>query len=173
MEGKTTLDIFRNPELEASIKSVLAGDRPKLWRLFPAPGRLAEAHIAGIPNLAGAVDSAVIVFHDLTEIRKTERMRRDFVANVSHEFKTPLTVIRGYSETLLGGALQDPKIATDFLQIVERNARYLESLVSDLLTLARLEAELPASFDTVNVRISWTSSWPSVRPSLWSGIFAW
>ena len=148
LEGKTTLDIFRNPELEASIKSVLAGDPPTIVEIVPSPGRLAQAHIAGIPNLAGAVDSAVIVFHDLTEIRKTERMRRDFVANVSHEFKTPLTVIRGYSETLLGGALQDPKIAKDFLQIVERNARYLESLVSDLLTLARLEAELPASFDT-------------------------
>jgi two-component system phosphate regulon sensor histidine kinase PhoR len=92
------------------------------------------------------VDSAVIVFHDLTEIRKTERMRRDFVANVSHEFKTPLTVIRGYSETLLGGAFQDPKIAKDFLQIVERNARYLESLVSDLLTLARLEGRVAGLF---------------------------
>jgi two-component system phosphate regulon sensor histidine kinase PhoR len=149
---KTTLDIFRNPELEASIKSVLAGDSPRSMEIVAGPGRLAEAHIAGIPNLAGAVDSAVIVFHDLTEIRKTERMRRDFVANVSHEFKTPLTVIRGYSETLLGGAFQDPKIAKDFLQIVERNAKYLESLVGDLLTLARLEAELPASFDTVNVR---------------------
>ncbi|HTG72528.1 MAG TPA: ATP-binding protein [Terriglobia bacterium] len=152
LDGKTTLDIFRNPELESSIKSVLAGDPPGIVEIVPSPGRLAEAHIAGIPNLEGAVDSAVIVFHDLTEIRKTERMRRDFVANVSHEFKTPLTVIRGYSETLLGGAVQDPKIAKDFLQIVERNARYLESLVSDLLTLARLEAELPASFDTVNVR---------------------
>src|SRR4030095_5770959 len=114
--------------------------------------RIVQAHIAGVPNLAGVVDSAVVVFHDLTEIRKTERMRRDFVANVSHAFKTPLPVIRGDSETLLGGAFQDPKIAKDFLQIVERNARYLESLVSDLLTLARLEAELPASFDTVNVR---------------------
>jgi two-component system phosphate regulon sensor histidine kinase PhoR len=92
------------------------------------------------------------VFHDLTEIRKAERMRRDFVANVSHEFKTPLTAIRGYTETLLGGALDDPKIAMDFLHTVERNAKHLESLVSDLLTLARLEAELPASFDTVNVR---------------------
>ena len=115
-------------------------------------GRVAQAHIAGVPNLAGVVESAVVVFHDVTEIRKTERMRRDFVANVSHEFKTPLTAIRGYTETLLGGAVQDPRIAADFLHTVERNARHLESLVSDLLTLARLEAELPASFDTVNVK---------------------
>jgi two-component system phosphate regulon sensor histidine kinase PhoR len=79
-------------------------------------------------------------------------VRRDFVANVSHEFKTPLTAIRGYTETLLTGSDEDPKIETDFLRTIERNARHLETLVSDLLMLARLEAELPASMDTVNVR---------------------
>jgi two-component system, OmpR family, phosphate regulon sensor histidine kinase PhoR len=152
LSGKTTLDIFRNPELESSIQKVLSGEAPRVVGFAHTNGRFAEAHIAGIPNLAGVVDSAVVVFHDLTEIRKTERMRRDFVANVSHEFKTPLTAIRGYTETLLGGALEDPKIASDFLHIVQRNARHLEDLVSDLLTLARLEAELPASSDTVNVR---------------------
>jgi two-component system phosphate regulon sensor histidine kinase PhoR len=150
--GKTTLDLFRNPALEAGIKAVLTGEAPRVVEIVPGAGRLAQAHISGIPNLAGVVDSAVVVVHDLTEIRKTERMRRDFVANVSHEFKTPLTAIRGYTETLLGGALQDPKIATDFLHTIERNARHLESLVSDLLVLARLEAELPASFDTVNIK---------------------
>jgi two-component system phosphate regulon sensor histidine kinase PhoR len=152
LSGKTTLDIFRNPQLETGIKAVLSGEAPKVVDIVPGPGRFAEAHIAGVPNLSGVVDSTVVVFHDVTEIRKTERMRRDFVGNVSHEFKTPLTAIRGYTETLLGGALQDPKLATEFLHIVERNARHLESLVSDLLTLASLEAELPASFETVNVR---------------------
>jgi len=152
LSGKTMLDIFRNPELESTIRSVLSGGTPRVIEIIPATGRFVEAHIAGVPNPSGGVEAAVVVFHDLTEIRKTERMRRDFVANVSHEFKTPLTAIRGYTETLLGGALQDPKIATEFLHIVERNSRHLESLVSDLLTLARLEAELPASFDTVNVK---------------------
>jgi two-component system phosphate regulon sensor histidine kinase PhoR len=152
LTGKTTLDLFRDPDLEASIRSILSGEGPQVVEIVPGPGRIVQAHIAGVPNLRGVVDSAVIVFHDLTEIRKAERMRRDFVANVSHEFKTPLTAIRGYTETLLGGALDDPKIAMDFLHTVERNAKHLESLVSDLLTLARLEAELPASFDTVNVR---------------------
>lgn len=152
LAGKTTLDLFRNPDLEASIKTVLSGEGPRVVEIAPRPGRIVEAHIAGVPNLTGVVESAVVVFHDLTEIRKTERMRRDFVANVSHEFKTPLTAIRGYTETLLGGAVDDPKIALDFLHTIERNAKHLESLVSDLLTLARLEAELPASFDTVNIR---------------------
>jgi two-component system phosphate regulon sensor histidine kinase PhoR len=98
------------------------------------------------------IDSVVVVFHDLTDIRRTERMRRDFVANVSHEFKTPLTSIRGYAETLLSGALEDPEIAIEFLKIIERNAQHLETLVSDLLVLARLEADIPISTDLVNVR---------------------
>jgi two-component system phosphate regulon sensor histidine kinase PhoR len=92
------------------------------------------------------------VFHDLTDIRRTERMRRDFVANVSHEFKTPLTSIRGYAETLLSGAKDDPKIALDFLKTIERNAEHLEALVSDLLTLARLEAEVPTSKEQINLK---------------------
>jgi two-component system phosphate regulon sensor histidine kinase PhoR len=98
------------------------------------------------------VDSAVVVFHDLTEIRRTERMRRDFVANVSHEFKTPLTSIRGYTETLLSGAKDDPSIAVDFLNTIQRNAQHLETLVGDLLILARLEAEVPSTKDPINLR---------------------
>jgi two-component system phosphate regulon sensor histidine kinase PhoR len=131
---------------------VLSGGSPRLVDIALPAGRLVEAQIAGVPNLSGIVDSAVVVFHDLTEVRKAERMRRDFVANVSHEFKTPLTAIRGYTETLLGGALEDANTAADFLRIVERNARHLESLVADLLMLARLEAELPSSLEEVGVK---------------------
>jgi two-component system phosphate regulon sensor histidine kinase PhoR len=152
LSGKTTLDLFRHPELETSVKSVLAGGPSNIVGIALQGGRFAEAHVAGVPNLSGQVDSAVVVFHDLTEIRNAERMRRDFVANVSHEFKTPLTAIRGYTETLLGGALDDAATAADFLRIIERNARHLESLVSDLLMLARLEAELPASLERISVK---------------------
>jgi two-component system phosphate regulon sensor histidine kinase PhoR len=74
------------------------------------------------------------------------------VTNVSHEFKTPLTSIRGYTETLLSGADGDDSVREDFLKVIERNARHLESLVRDLLTLAKLEAELPATKERVDVR---------------------
>ena len=57
----------------------------------------------------GKMSGAVVVLHDVTELRRLERVRQDFVANVSHEFKTPLTAIQGFTETLLGGALDDPK----------------------------------------------------------------
>src|ERR1041385_6762587 len=142
--GRTPLEVFRRPELENAVKAVLAGRPIQTLEMVAGHNRVLQANVAPVANAAGTVNSAVAVFHDLTEIRRAERMRRDFVANVSHEFKTPLTSIRGYTETLLSGAKEDPKIAADFLRTIERNAQHLEALVSDLLTLAKLEAELPA-----------------------------
>jgi two-component system phosphate regulon sensor histidine kinase PhoR len=145
--GRTPLEVFRHPELESAVKAVLAGQLIQTLEISTGHNRVLQANVAPVTNAAGAVNSAVVVFHDLTEIRRAERMRRDFVANVSHEFKTPLTSIRGYTETLLSGAKDDPKIAPDFLKTIERNAQHLEALVSDLLMLAKLEAELPATRD--------------------------
>ena len=145
--GKTPLEVLRRPELETAVKTVLAGQPIHTLEIATGHNRVVQANVAPVTNAAGAVNSAVAVFHDLTEIRRAERMRRDFVANVSHEFKTPLTSIRGYTETLLSGAKDDPKIAADFLKTIERNAQHLEALVSDLLVLAKLEAELPATRD--------------------------
>jgi len=75
------------------------------------------------------------------DLRKLERVRRDFVANVSHEIKTPLTSIKGYVETLLGGALDDPHYNVNFLNKIERNVTRLEYLVQDILSLAKIESE--------------------------------
>ncbi|MEM8710317.1 MAG: ATP-binding protein, partial [Planctomycetota bacterium] len=83
----------------------------------------------------------VVVLHDVSEIRKLERIRRDFVANVSHELKTPLTSIRGYVETLLDGAIDDEENNVRFLEKIEKNVLRLNHLVTDLLSLARIEAE--------------------------------
>ena len=83
---------------------------------------------------------AVLVFRDVTRLHRLEAVRRDFVANVSHEMKTPLTSIQGYVETLLAGALEDPAVAHDFLEKIDRNSRNLGHLVTDLLVLSRVEA---------------------------------
>jgi two-component system, OmpR family, phosphate regulon sensor histidine kinase PhoR len=82
---------------------------------------------------------AVLVLHDLTELRRLESMRRDFVANVSHELKTPLTSISGYAETLLSDPL-DPEMSRRFMATIAGNARRMQRLVDDLLDLAKLEA---------------------------------
>jgi two-component system, OmpR family, phosphate regulon sensor histidine kinase PhoR len=152
LTGKTAFDVLRRPQLENAVRGVLAGHPTEIVELTMASGRVLQANVAPVNNTDGSTDSVVVVFHDLTNIKRTERMRRDFVANVSHEFKTPLTSIRGYSETLLSGALGDRKIATDFVRTIERNAQHLETLVSDLLTLARIESEVPANQEIVNVK---------------------
>jgi two-component system, OmpR family, phosphate regulon sensor histidine kinase PhoR len=151
LSGRTPMEVFRRPELENAVKKVLGGEPIQTLEIIAGNNRVLQATVAPVTNALGTVNSAVAVFHDLTEIRRSERMRRDFVANVSHEFKTPLTSIRGYTETLLSGAKDDPKIANDFLGIIERNARHLEALVTDLLVLARFEAELPAMRETFDL----------------------
>ncbi|MEM1448271.1 MAG: ATP-binding protein [Planctomycetota bacterium] len=89
----------------------------------------------------GDAVGVVIVLHDISEIRRLERIRRDFVANVSHELKTPLTSIRGYVEALLDGALEDDDNNVRFLEKVENNVLRLNHLVTDLLSLARIESQ--------------------------------
>lgn len=87
----------------------------------------------------------VVVLHDVSNLRRLERVRTEFVANVSHELKTPLTSIRGYVETLLGGAIHDDTNNLRFLGKIEQQVDRLSALVSDLLSLARIEATEPRS----------------------------
>lgn len=97
-----------------------------------------EAHAAAfaVSGMAGLV----VVLHDISDLRRLERVRRDFVANVSHELKTPLTSIKGYLETLLDGALYDQDNNLRFLQKIDRHVARLTDLVRDLLDLAHIES---------------------------------
>ncbi|NOT30321.1 MAG: PAS domain-containing protein [Planctomycetes bacterium] len=97
-----------------------------------------QAHAS--PFQGGGKAGFVLVLHDITELRRLERVRRDFVANVSHELKTPLTSIQGFVETLLSGALEDKQNNVRFLRTIEANVKRLTSLVTDLLSLARIES---------------------------------
>lgn len=82
---------------------------------------------------------AVVVLYDITELKKLDLIRKDFVANVSHELKTPITSIRGFAETLLDGALNDEKMREEFVSIIYDESNRIQYLVDDLLTLSRLE----------------------------------
>jgi two-component system phosphate regulon sensor histidine kinase PhoR len=81
--------------------------------------------------------------HDVTDLERLERVRRDFVANVSHELRTPLTAISGYAETLLDGALEDPRNNRKFVEIIRAHSIRLNNIASDLLTLSELESGRP------------------------------
>ncbi|MBC6438070.1 MAG: PAS domain-containing protein [Rhodobacteraceae bacterium] len=86
-------------------------------------------------------DGVMLHFHDITHLREAEEMRRDFVANVSHELRTPLTAILGFIETLRGPARDDPAASDRFLTLMEDEARRMNRLVSDLLSLSRVEGQ--------------------------------
>ncbi|MGQ4810202.1 Alkaline phosphatase synthesis sensor protein PhoR [Candidatus Entotheonellaceae bacterium PAL068K] len=90
-------------------------------------------------NDTGETAGAVVVLHDVTELRHLENVRRDFVANVSHELKTPITTIQGFVETLQDGALDDRDQAKHFLAIIARHVERLKAIIEDLLSLSRLE----------------------------------
>lgn len=102
-----------------------------------------ELLISAIPIRAessGEVSSSAIAIADLTRIRRLEGVRRDFVANVSHELKTPLTSINGYAETLLADETLPPEMRRPFLEVIHRNAVRLQRIVDDLLDLSRIES---------------------------------
>ncbi|MFN3478911.1 MAG: sensor histidine kinase [Thermodesulfovibrionales bacterium] len=81
----------------------------------------------------------IMTFYDITKLKRLEQMRRDFVANVAHEIRTPITAIKGFAETLLDGAIEDKENAIRFLDIIKRHSERLNSLVNDLLTLSAIE----------------------------------
>ena len=125
--------IFRSREARELVDTVLAGDADAS-RTLDLDGRTLLITGRALPS-----GGAVLVMHDLTELRRLESVRRDFVANVSHELKTPLTSISGYSETLLSDR-PDPETVHLFLTRIATNARRMQHLVDDLLDLSRIEA---------------------------------
>ncbi len=150
--GRLPMELVRDPAIGAAVREALAGADPPAVDLTTRSQRVLLAKAAPVRSLSGSVELVVMVFHDLTDIRRTEKMRKDFVANVSHEFKTPLTSIRGFAETLLSAEPPDPETKREFLEAIERNAELLQALVDDLLVLATLERELPIQNEEIDLR---------------------
>ncbi len=144
--GRTPLEILRSFDLQEATRRVLGGT-PHVSleiRTLPPTPRFLEVHLVRLT--AGALRAGVVaVFHDITERKRVEQVHRDFVANISHELRTPLAAIAGSVETLLGGALEDPRHARRFVETIQRHANRLSGLLKDLLDLARIESGEPPS----------------------------
>ncbi len=140
--GRRILEVVRKAELQRFVARTLASNEVEEGDIVlhgPEGERFLQAHGAPLLDLQGREIGALIVFSDVTRLRRLESMRKDFVANVSHELKTPVTAIKGSVETLLTGALSDAPAAERFLAIVARQATRLEAIIDDLLALSRIE----------------------------------
>ncbi len=141
--GKSYWEILRNEEINSSLKEALLEKktvRKEIHLLTPADSQFLM-QISPVVLEKGDLTGVVAVFHDVTEFNKLAQMRSDFVANVSHELKTPLTTIKGFVETLKEGALNDPQKAERFLDFIKTHTERLELLVNDLLSLASIESK--------------------------------
>jgi two-component system, OmpR family, phosphate regulon sensor histidine kinase PhoR len=139
--GSALLEVVRQTELIEAVRRVLHGESRVEAEIVTGTLRqhFFAATIASVR--AGETSGAVIVLHDITELRKLERVRRDFVANVSHEFRTPLTAIQGFAETLIAGAINDPQNRGRFLEIILEHSCRLARLTEDLLVLSKMDAD--------------------------------
>jgi two-component system phosphate regulon sensor histidine kinase PhoR len=143
--GRSTRAIFRNIDIDRLVEQTLTGATTGPEEIaLTRDGKKVLARYSGIRLLddQGHAFGAVIVLNDVTHIRRLENVRREFVANVSHELLTPLTSIKGYTETLLDGSLDDREQTRKFLTIILRQAERLQAIVNDLLKLSRIEKEI-------------------------------
>lgn len=141
-EGKLFLEAFRNNGISELINNVLNKKEfisTELNLAWPLQ-RIFLCNASPIFE-NNSISGCLVVIHDITEIRRLEKVRSDFVANVSHELKTPLTSIKGFVETLLEGAIEDKQNSYNFLKIIQNHTERLNSLINDLLDLSFIESK--------------------------------
>lgn len=140
--GRSSVEVLRHHALNELIKTILdtqtSQSKEITLQTFEARHFHVQASVSQHFREEGVC--AVLVFHDISNIKRLERVRKDFVANVSHELKTPLTSIKGYIEALLDGAKDDPKKCLEFLSVIQKHTDSLNSILSDLLQLSTIES---------------------------------
>lgn len=150
-EGKKSLEILRNAELIALMEE--ARNTNKMVSKEVSLNEDRYLYVTASPIVFSDNKRGMIMtFYDVTKLKKLEQVRRDFVANVAHEIKTPITAIKGFAETLIDGAIEDKENAIKFLDIIKRHSERLNSLVTDLLALSAIEqGEVKMEITEVNL----------------------
>ncbi len=140
-QDRTVEEVVRNVGLQQFVRETLVSDKPAEGDVsFPGDGeRFFHVQGARLVDPRGERAGAVIVMSDMTRIHRLENLRRDFVANVSHELKTPVTSIQGFAEALQEGGLADPEQTRRYVSIISKHAQRLNAIIDDLLSLSRLE----------------------------------
>jgi len=135
--GKTLVEVCRHPDLLQAYDQHRSTGGEVVGELVLPGGTTLSTHWVPL----GQQQGTVAVFHDISDLKRIEAIRRDFVANASHELRTPVAVIKGYAETLLDGGLQDPERSQQFVNIIASHAERLTNLINDILTLSKLESK--------------------------------
>lgn len=163
-EGTSLIALCRNSTLDEFARRLLSEvvDTPRTEIVLRNLETTLQIQGARLLNEAGKTWGLVLVMIDITQLKRLEAMRRDFVSNVSHELKTPITNILGYVETLVDGAIDDPQKARPFLETIQRHAGRLNLIVDDLLILTRLENSPPQEGE--KRRVSLGDLIPAVLP---------
>ena len=136
-------DVLENEQIHHTVQETFLYEKTikHLFSLGEENKKYLEIVGAPIFNDPGLLRGAVLAIYDITEFKNLEVMRKDFVANVSHELKTPITSIKGFSETLLDGAAEDTETRNQFLQIINNESQRIKLLIDDLLILSKLEKD--------------------------------
>ncbi|MEW4490019.1 ATP-binding protein [Thalassoglobus sp. JC818] len=143
IEGRNLWEVVRNADLQSTIE--IAFESEGIVRNeFEHPRTKSIIGISAVPIEVNDGQGLLIVLHDVTELRRLEKMRREFVSNVSHELKTPLTAIQAYADTLIEGGLEDVENSRMFVDRILEQAGRLQTLIHDMLRLARIESQADA-----------------------------
>ena len=141
LSGKKVLEVIRSPHFLALMEEARKNLTPGVseLRLDRPEGRHFSARVSPLSYKENELSGFVVILHEITQLKKLEQTRKDFVANISHEIKTPITAIKGFADTLLEGALHDADHAEKFLTIIKSNSERINSLVDDLMTISKIE----------------------------------
>ncbi len=141
LQGRPFIEVVRNTEFLSLMEQVRREEKSSSAEIkLDSP--LEEYCVVQVSPLfynERELSGFVAIFHDITQLKKLEQTRKDFVANISHEIRTPITAIQGFADTLLEGALDDREHALKFLQTIKANSERINSLVEDLMTISKLE----------------------------------
>ena len=148
--GRPVWECVRSDTVRTVVRQAMSGQERFVECQLPRHETIVEIEATPLAHVADP--GVVLVFHDVTELRRLENIRREFASNVSHELKTPLTIIQTSAETLLDGAIDDPDFARRFLHRIDEQGHRLHELIGDLLQLARIESREQV-FDLTSVSV--------------------
>jgi two-component system phosphate regulon sensor histidine kinase PhoR len=139
--GRPFIQVVRNSEFFSLLDEVRSSRKTGVseFKLEYPVERYCVVRISPLFHDKDVLTGFVAIFHDISELKKGEQVRKDFVANASHEIKTPITAIKGFADTLLEGALDDKEHAVKFLRSIQSNSERINSLVDDLMTISKIE----------------------------------